>query len=155
MKQGLRIFVKPGTFFNQLQWSSHHWLIMVAFLGIAAIETQVGRSHALYHNYALLLTGRLGLSLDAALWTITFAKLITMVVGAFAMSSVIWVIGSLFGRRTSRRVLFRRLSVVFTVLLGAYTAQHLIDTFPEFSLREPRTLFVGHDPRLFRHPRTV
>jgi hypothetical protein len=42
----------------------------------------------------------------------------------------IWIIGSLIGERNSQRVLFRRLAIVFTVLLSAYTAQHLKPLYP-------------------------
>lgn len=130
MRQGMRLLTKPATFFNQLQWSTHHWIILVAFLGLATIETQVGRNQALYQAWALLLERRLGLSLDAALWVVTAFRLAILIAGSVAVSTVIWFVGHLFGRRTSKRVLFRRLAVVFTVLLAGYTASHLTGAYP-------------------------
>lgn len=124
MRQGLRLFVRPGTFINQLQWSTHHWLMLLSFLIIAAIESHVGRNQFYYELYSTLLSRRLGISWEQGLWLVTAIKLGVMLLGAFALAGSIWLIGNLFGRRTSRRVLFRRLSIVFTVLLAGYTVQH-------------------------------
>ncbi len=130
MKQGLRILYKPTTFFNQLQWSTHHWMLLAAFLGIAIVETQTGRQHALWLWSASVFEARLGVSLNVALWIVTFLKLTILLAGSFAIANTVWFLGSLFGRRTSRRVLFRRLSVVFTVLLAGYTASHFTGQVP-------------------------
>lgn len=125
MKQGMRLFVKPGTFFNQLQWSSHHWMILIGFFVASAIETQLGTTNNLFLWYANFLTLRFGFDLGTALWMITFARLAFLLAAAWVTTVAVWIVGSLFGQRSSRRVLFRRLAVVFTILLCGYTAQHL------------------------------
>jgi len=125
VKQGVRLLVKPGTFFNQLQFSTHHWIILIAFMVIASLETHLGRQHYFYQIFADQVSANFGLTWNQAIWVVTSIKLAFMLVGSFALASFIWIVGNLFGRRTSKRVLFRRLSVVFTVFLGAYTAQHL------------------------------
>ena len=137
MKQGIRFFVRPGTFINQLQWSTHHWVILTSFLIISAIETHVGRSHAYYQVFADYLSLRAGIGWDFSLWIVTFLKLSFMLVGTFVLASCIWFVGNLFGRRTSKRVLFRRLAIVVTVLLGAYTAQHFVEPFPILAIASP------------------
>ena len=129
MKQAIRLLVKPGAFFNQLQWSAHHWIILVTFLGLAVVETQVGTQANLYNVYANVLQSHLGVDIKSALWIITFAKLIILMAGAYAISTVVWFVGALFGRASSQRVLFRRLAVVFTVFLAGYTASHLAFSF--------------------------
>ena len=134
MKQGLRLVVRPGAFFNQLQWSTHHWLIMLAFLVIASIETHVGRQHLYFQVYAEMLTARFGLSYNMAIWVVTSVKMALMVAGTFALATAIWIVGNIFGRRTSKRVLFRRMAVVFTVLLAGYTANHLVNVYPVASI---------------------
>jgi len=134
LKQGIRLFLNPASFFGQLQFSRHHWILLLAFLGVAAVETQVGRQHALYEMYANTLVNRAGMSWNAAIWTVTAAKLVVMLFGAIMLSSFIWMVGNLFGRKTSKRVLFRRLAVVFTVFLAGYTANHLADTMPWLAL---------------------
>ena len=125
MKQGARFLFRPGTFFNQLQWSSHHWLILLAFTIIASVETHVGKSHVYYQVFADILVGKWGIPWNTALWLVTSLKIVVLLAGVFLLSSVVWVIGNLFGRHTSKRVLFRRLAVVFTVLLSAYTLSNL------------------------------
>lgn len=130
MKQGMRLFVQPGTFFNQLQWSKHHWYILFAFLFISAIEAHVGKQHSLYQVYANFLAQNLGLGFDIALWTVVASKLVLMLIGAFVTASLIWFVGNLIGAKNSRRVLFRRLAIVFTVGITAYTTKHLEPLFP-------------------------
>jgi len=134
VRQGFRLLARPGEFFNQLQWSTRHWVILSAFLGLAAIEAHVGRQQELYRAFATLLQSRAGLGLDTALWIVTAIRLATLVAGAWAVSSVIWLVGNFFGRRTSHRVLFRRLAVVFTVFLAGYTAQHFADAIPALAV---------------------
>lgn len=124
VKQGVRIFVRPRTFFNQLQWSTHHMLILVAFFAIAAVETNVGNFHHFYEGFAAALKSRFGINYNVALWIITFAKLGLMILGTYAVSSLVWLFGNLLGRKNSRRVLTRRLAVVFTVLLAAHAVQY-------------------------------
>ena len=124
MKQGVRLLVKPGTFCNQLQRSTHHWIILIAFMIVASLETHLGQQHYFYQIFADVLSARFGITWNQAIWAVTSLKLAFMLAGSFILASFIWVVGNLFGRRTSKRVLFRRLAVVFTVLLAAYTAQH-------------------------------
>ena len=125
MKQGMRILVSPGAFFNQLQWSRHHWFNLLAFLFVSAVEAHVGRQHALYQVYATFLSQNIGLNFDIALWLVVASKLFFMLAGSLIAATSIWFVGNMVGEKNSRRVLFRRLSVVFTVLLTAYTAHHL------------------------------
>ena len=130
MKQGFRFFLRPWTFFNQLQWSTHHWFILLGFLVIAAVETQVGKHHRLYITLAGLLQHRFGIGLDFALWMVTAVKLFCLLAGAYFVSHLVWLVGNMVGTKNSKRVLFRRLAVVFTVLLAGYTAQYFAPTFP-------------------------
>ena len=134
MKQGIRLLLKPGTFFNQLQWSPYHWLILVGFLVAASVETQLGSSSRLFQWYADFLTLRYGLSLSLALWIVTAARLAFLLTGAWVVSVLIWIVGSLLGQHSSRRVLFRRLAVVFTILLAAFTSHHLSTEYEYASL---------------------
>lgn len=134
MRQGIRLLVKPGTFFNQLQWSTHHWFILISFLMIASIETHVGKQHYFYQVFADVVSARFGISWAQAIWVVTSLKLAFMLAGSFLLASFIWMVGNIFGRRTSKRVLFRRLSVVFTVLLAGYTLEHLGTTHPDLNL---------------------
>lgn len=130
MKQAARFLVKPGQFFNQLQWSRHHGYILFAFLLIAAIEAQVGREHTLYQVYANYLSQAVGIGFDLALWIIVAGKIAMLAIGSFILGNVIWFVGNHFGTKNSRRVLVRRLSIVFTVAMGAYTASHLEALYP-------------------------
>ena len=130
MNQGLRLITKPRTFFNQLQWSPNHWLILLAFLTLASIETQTGSHVGLYQKYATLITAHFNVTLNTAVWIIAVAKLVVMIWGAFSLASILFLVGNLFGRQTSRRVFFRRSAVVFTVLLAAYTASHNVEALP-------------------------
>ena len=130
MRQTVRFILKPNTFFNQLQWSRNHWWIILAFLGLATVETQIGRHVQLYHAFALLIEAKLGFSYNIALWLTMATRLAILLAGAFLISSVIYIVGSVVGRSNSRRVLFRRLSVVFTVFLGGLTLQHFAASAP-------------------------
>lgn len=108
---------------NQLQWSSHHWLILAAFLTLSTLETLLGSSRGFYWEVVQVLQSRLGLSENLAYGSIIAGKLVLMVGGAYALSLGVWFAGSLFGKRTSQRVLFRRLAIVFTFLLTGYLMQ--------------------------------
>jgi hypothetical protein len=130
VKQTVRLITQPKTFFSQLQWSTHHWFIMLTFLALALVETQTGAHVALYQRYAAVLSANFGLSLEASTWLIALAKLGIMLWGAASLASILYIVGSLFGRETSRRVFSRRIAVVFTVFLAGYTAQHGITQFP-------------------------
>ncbi len=130
----MRFLVKPTSFFNQLQWSRHHWVIIASFLGLALVETQVGRQHQLYSAFATFLQYRVGIGANAAIWAVMAARLGLMLGGAYLISTVIYIVGSLVGQANSRRVLFRRLAVVFTVFLGGFIAQHYGDTNPNVAL---------------------
>lgn len=125
LKQGLRFLLHPGQFFNQLQWSRHHWYILFAFFIISGIEAQVGKQHSLYQVYANLIGTQTGIGMDLALWLVVAAKIFLLLGGSFLLVSVVWMVGNFIGQRNSRRVLARRLAVVFTVALAAYTAHHL------------------------------
>jgi len=130
VRQSARLFLKPQQFFNQLQWSTHHWLILLAFLVITGVEAHLGNQRALYHWMAQNLTQQTGVSFDITLWFIVSAKLLVIFLASYLSATLIWLIGSVIGERNSHRVLFRRLAVVFTVILSAYTAQHLIHLYP-------------------------
>jgi hypothetical protein len=121
MKQGARFFLKPSAFVNQLQWSSHHSFILSTFCTTALIETQVGRNHALYAGLASILANHYGLGFTLAIWLVTFLKLTITMLGAVALVEMIGFLGGMFGRQSSRRVLFRRLAVVFSIVLLANT----------------------------------
>jgi hypothetical protein len=108
---------------NQLQWSSHHWLILAAFLGLATLETTLGSSRGFYWEVVQALQLNFGLSENFAYGTLIAGKLALMIGGAYALSVIVWFAGSLFGKQTSRRVLFRRLAIVFTFLLTGYLLQ--------------------------------
>lgn len=125
MKQSIRFFTRPATFINQLQWSQHHWFILGSFFTVAAIETIWGAQHSTYTGLAHQVEAWLGLSSAFSMAFVIAAKLALMTVGAFILTAGIWFVGDLFGKRSSRRVLFRRLAVVFTVVLAGYLAQHM------------------------------
>ena len=139
MRQGVRFFVKPNTFVNQLQWSSHHTWLMLAFLIVAGVEAHIGRNHLLIENFADALSFRLGIGRELALWLMVSTKLICTVIAAFLITVLVWFAGSFIGRSSSQRVLFRRLSIVFTLILTAHTAQHLTHLLPWM---ETASLFV-------------
>lgn len=129
MKQTLRFLFHPSAFFNQLQWSRHHWYIIFAFFVISGIEAQVGKQHSLYQIYATLIGNRTGLGIDFALWLVVAAKIALLLTGSFLVVSAVWIVGNFIGEKNSRRVLARRLAIVFTVALAAYTAHHLEHLF--------------------------
>jgi hypothetical protein len=166
VRQGVRFFVRPNAFVNQLQWSSHHTWLLLAFLIIAGVEAHVGRNHALIAHFADALSFRLGVGQEIGMWLMISAKLAVTLLAAFLITMAVWLVGSFIGHASSQRVLFRRLSVVFTLVLTAYTASHLTHVYPWmetaslfiyfwaallgfFSLREQfrigylETLFVG------------
>lgn len=129
----MKLITKPGTFFNQLQWSSYHWFILVAFMVVAMVETQLGRDHHLYTALAQVAGNWLGTSADLGLWVVMFVRLATLLVGSFVLGVLVWFVGGLFGRHTSKRVLFRRLAVVFTVFLAGYLVHHLSKLNPNLA----------------------
>lgn len=139
MRQGVRFFVKPNAFVNQLQWSSHHTWLLLAFLIVAGVEAHVGRNHALIAQFADALSFRLGVSSEIGMWLIISLKLICTLVAASLISVLVWIVGSFIGQSSSQRVLFRRLSVVFTLVLTAYTASHLTHVYPWM---ETASLFI-------------
>ncbi|NQW45114.1 MAG: hypothetical protein HQ462_06900 [Deltaproteobacteria bacterium] len=130
MKQGARLFLKPQEFFNQLQWSTHHWLILLTFLVVSGVEAHLGTQSALYRWLAQSLTTQTGISLELTLWLVVSAKLAVILTASYLSASFIWIIGSIIGEKNSQRVLFRRLAVVFTVTLAAYTSQYLRPLYP-------------------------
>lgn len=130
VKQGFRFLLRPQLFFNQLQWSSNHWLIILSFLVLATVETQVSRHHALYPAFAHLLEVKWGIGASLALWLVMAAKLALLLLGSYLIVLAIYFVGGLVGRASSRRVFLRRLAVVFTVVLCGFTVQHFGDTTP-------------------------
>ena len=130
MKQGARLFLKPQEFFNQLQWSTHHWLILLTFLVVSGVEAHLGTQSALYRWLAQSLTTQTGISLELTLWLVVSAKLAVILTASYLSAYFIWIIGSIIGEKNSQRVLFRRLAVVFTVTLAAYTSQYLRPLYP-------------------------
>ena len=130
MKQGARLFLKPQEFFNQLQWSTHHWLILLTFLVVSGVEAHLGTQSALYRWLAQSLTTQTGISLELTLWLVVSAKLAVILTASYFSAYFIWIIGSIIGEKNSQRVLFRRLAVVFTVTLAAYTSQYLRPLYP-------------------------
>lgn len=130
MKQSARLFLKPQQFFNQLQWSTHHWLILLAFFIVTGVESHLGTQSNLYRWLADSLSQNTGLSTEITMWFVVSVKLAVIGTASYITAFLIWIIGSLIGERSSQRVLFRRLAVVFTVILSAYTAQHLKGFYP-------------------------
>jgi len=130
VRQGVRFFVKPNAFVNQLQWSSHHTWLLLAFLIIAGVEAHVGRNHQLISQFAEALASRLGVNHEIGMWLVISAKLICTLAAATLISFLVWIVGSFIGESSSQRVLFRRLSVVFTLVLAAYTSSHLTHVYP-------------------------
>lgn len=108
---------------NQLQWSSNHWMILAAFLTLSTVETLLGSSRVFYLEVVRVLQAQLGLSENLAYGSIIAVKLALMIGGAYLLSLGVWFAGSLFGKRTSQRVLFRRLAIVFTFFLTGYLLQ--------------------------------
>lgn len=131
MNQGMRFLVRPGTFINQLQWSTHHWLILFLFLTIAAVETHIGPNQGHYQIFAQYFSAKFRIPYEWGMWVVTFLKLSAFLMGSLMITSFLWFVGNLFGRHTSKRVLFRRLTIVFTVLLGGYTLLNWAGASPD------------------------
>lgn len=129
MRQSVRMFVRPKEFVNQLQWSTHHWMILFTFLIVTAVEAHVGRQHALYELYSSVITQTTGIPFEIAMWLVVAAKLGVLLVGSYLIGQMVWTVGSFFGSKNSKRVLFRRLAVVFTMIMAGYTASHLESSF--------------------------
>jgi len=140
VRQGVRFFVKPGAFVNQLQWSSHHTWILVLFTAVAALEAHIGRNQAVIEQLGSALAYRMGVSREMGVWLMVSLKLICTLTIAYLISAAIWFVGSFLGRSSSQRVLFRRLSVVFTLALITHTSQHLVQFYPWM---ETAGLFTG------------
>lgn len=140
VKQGVRFFVKPSAFVNQLQWSSHHTWILILFAAVAALEAHIGRNHLVVEKLATALSYRLGIGQEIGMWLMVSLKLLFTLAISYVISIAIWFVGSFLGRSSSQRVLFRRLSVVFTLALIAHTAQHLTHLYPWV---ETARLFTG------------
>ena len=121
----MRILTKPATFMNQLQWSRNHLWILLGFSAIAILESLMGSQTEAFQHYALALEADLGLSRSWSVAAVITGRVLAMLGGMFVLSSVIWMLGNAFGRHTSKRVLFRRMSIVFTVMLGGYLCSHL------------------------------
>lgn len=134
MKQGIRFFLKPSSFVTQLQWSSHHpWILAVFFLS-ALVETQLGPQGPVYAKLAVIFARDAALPLGLSIWILTFIKLAFLGVGAWFLTETIFFLGSLFGQPTSRRVLFRRLAIVFSLILLGQSALGLSESLPYAAL---------------------
>jgi len=129
VRQGVRFFVKPNAFVNQLQWSSHHTWLLLAFLIVAGVEAHVGRNHALIAQFGDSIAFRLGVGREIGMWLMISTKLAFTLFAAYLISLLVWFVGSFLGSSSSQRVLFRRLSVVFTLVFAGYTATHLTHVF--------------------------
>jgi len=123
------MFVRPKEFVNQLQWSTHHWMILFTFLVVTAVEAHVGRQHALYELYSSVITEYAGIPFEVSLWLVVAMKIGVLLVGSYLIAQLVWTVGSFFGSKNSKRVLFRRLAVVFTMVMAGYTANHLESAF--------------------------
>ena len=134
MKQGLRFFVNPKMFFNQLQWSRHHFAILVAFLCVAVVETQSAVELHAYDAPIQALTELLHGAEDAALFLFMTARVLLLAGAAYLLAELLWFAGGLLGKSKSKRVLFRRLGIVYTVLLASHTAHYLMYVHPFFGL---------------------
>jgi hypothetical protein len=121
LKQALRFFFDPATFVNQLQWSKNHSWILLAFLGIAVTESQVGTGRELNLQLSWLLSRWAGVGRDQALFAVMAARVAVLFFGALSLAETIWWVADWFGYSTSKRVLKRRLVVVLTVLLSSYS----------------------------------
>ncbi len=125
MKQTLRFLLNPRVFFNQLQWSRAHWFIFGGFALMAFIETQTGTPHAFYSVGAQWLAKFWGWNFLESIWVLTVIKLVGMTTGVYFLSHIVWHVGGLFGQQGSRRVLFRRLTVVLTVMLLGFSIRNM------------------------------
>lgn len=121
LKQLFRLFIQPATFVNQLQWSTNHGLILLIFLGIAVVESQVGAGRVLNLQLSWLLSHWTGWERDQALFAVMAARVGFLFFGALSLAETIWWIGDKLGRSTSKRVLSRRMAVVLTVMLASYS----------------------------------
>ena len=86
-EQGMRFFAKPGTFMNQLQWSTHHWFFLTSFLILGVLETFTGSHQAIYQNFAYMIHNFTGVAFNIALGVVIAVKLILMLGGAFLIAS--------------------------------------------------------------------
>jgi len=134
MKQTSRFFLAPTTFINQLQWSRHHWFLILAF-GIALMaETYFGRYGEWFAHYGNIFQYEFGIGESGAIALLTALKLTFMIAGLYLLTTILWFVGNFIGStETSKRVLFRRLAVVATVFTLGYTAGHLVTEIPEMA----------------------
>lgn len=130
MKQFIRFFINPKAFVNQLQWSSNHWFILITFLSLVSLETQVGKNQHLYQMAALVLEQKYHLGLSISLWLVMAAKLSFSLVAAFAFILLMDFIGSSLGRKNSKRVLSRRIAVIFAVFVFGLIGKHFSSVNP-------------------------
>ena len=119
MRQWMRLFIRPWTFFNQLQWSQHHYRILFFFFVLSWIQGMVYG----YERWSLLATryaaSFLGIKAEFAFVGVLFFRSAVMVLGLWGISWVAFFLGSFIGERGSFRVLFRRLAIVFSIYLVA------------------------------------
>lgn len=121
LKQVFRFFFSPAIFVNQLQWSTNHAWILVAYLGLTIVESQVGYGRALNAQAAWLLSSHSGIARDQALFLVMVARIAFFFIGALSLAETVWWLGVRLGRSTSKRVLQRRVAVVLAFMLTGYT----------------------------------
>jgi hypothetical protein len=120
LKQIIRLATNPAAFMNQLQWSRNHAWILLTFLGLAIVESQMGATKALNAQLSWLLANEAHIARDQALVLVMVARIAALFVGAQLLTQIFWLIGARLGRASSKRVLTRRMSIVYTFLLGSY-----------------------------------
>ncbi len=120
MKQIIRLATNPAAFMNQLQWSRNHAWILLTFLGLAIVESQIGTTKALNAQLAWLLSNEAHIARDQALFLVMVGRIAALFLGGQVLTQIFWLIGARLGRASSKRVLTRRLSIVYTFLLGSY-----------------------------------
>lgn len=132
MRRLIRLITQPSVFFNQLQWSRSHWFILF-FLGVFCLaETRTQSTSGLYLQSLEWLQVTFGVGLDSAIWMLSALRLSFMFAGVFLVTELIWFVGNVIGEKGSKRVLLRRLAIVFTVFLAAASVQNLSFTQPWF-----------------------
>ncbi len=120
MRQFVRFFTSPAVFVNQLQWSRNHGWILLTFLLLAVAESQIASTRALNVQLSWLLSVETGWGRDQALFAVMAARIAALLLGSIVLTELFWLVGSQLGKSNSKRVLQRRMAVVFTFLLASY-----------------------------------
>jgi hypothetical protein len=128
LKQIIRLITNPAAFINQLQWSRNHAWILLTFLGLAIVESQIGTTKALNAQLSWLLANHTHMARDQAMFLVMVGRIAALFLGALLLTEVFWKIGARLGRASSKRVLQRRLSIVYTFLLGSYILATILNS---------------------------